>query len=75
MLKKLLKPLASINDWKISILKNRFLHCAGGYRSMIAASILQARGFRNFKEIEGGFNAIAKTELPKTDFVCQTKIL
>jgi hypothetical protein len=40
---------------------------------MIAASILQARGFRNFKEIEGGFNA--KTELPKTDFVCQTKIL
>jgi rhodanese-related sulfurtransferase len=41
---------------------------------MIAASILQARGFRNFKEIEGGFNAIAKTEL-KTDFVCQTKIL
>jgi hypothetical protein len=40
---------------------------------MIAASILQARGFRNFKEIEGGFNAIAKTELPKTDFVCQTK--
>jgi hypothetical protein len=41
---------------------------------MIAASILQARGFRNFKEKEG-FNAIAKTELPKTDFVCQTKIL
>jgi rhodanese-related sulfurtransferase len=76
MLKKLCKPLASINDGsKISILKNRFLHCAGGYRSMIAASILQARGFRNFKEIEGGFNAIAKTELPKTDFVCQTKIL
>jgi hypothetical protein len=36
---------------------------------------IQARGFRNFKEIEGGFNAIAKTELPKTDFVCQTKIL
>jgi hypothetical protein len=34
---------------------------------------IQARGFRNFKEIEGGFNAIAKTELPKTDFVCQSK--
>jgi hypothetical protein len=41
---------------------------------MIAASILQARGFRNFKERKV-FNAIAKTELPKTDFVCQTKIL
>jgi hydroxyacylglutathione hydrolase len=71
------KPLASINDWIKDIDPNEpfFLHCAGGYRSMIAASILQARGFRNFKEIEGGFNTIAKTELPKTDFVCQTKIL
>jgi glyoxylase-like metal-dependent hydrolase (beta-lactamase superfamily II)/rhodanese-related sulfurtransferase len=71
------KPLASINDWikDIDPKEPFFLHCAGGYRSMIAASILQARGFRNFKEIEGGFNAIAKTELPKTDFVCQTKIL
>jgi hydroxyacylglutathione hydrolase len=71
------KPLASINDWikDIDPKEPFFLHCAGGYRSMIAASILQARGFRNFKEIEGGFNAIAKTELPKTDFVCQSKIL
>jgi glyoxylase-like metal-dependent hydrolase (beta-lactamase superfamily II)/rhodanese-related sulfurtransferase len=70
------KPLASINDWikDIDPKEPFFLHCAGGYRSMIAASILQARGFRNFKEIEGGFNAIAKTELPKTDFVCQSKI-
>ncbi|MEZ7497738.1 MBL fold metallo-hydrolase [Flavobacterium sp. Arc3] len=71
------KPLSSINDWikDIDPKEPFFLHCAGGYRSMIAASILQARGFRNFKEIEGGFNAIAKTELPKTDFVCQSKIL
>jgi hydroxyacylglutathione hydrolase len=71
------KPLASINDWikDIDPKEPFFLHCAGGYRSMIAASILQARGFRNFKEIEGGFNAIAKTELPKTDFMCQSKIL
>jgi rhodanese-related sulfurtransferase len=36
-----------------------FIHCAG-YRSMMAASILQARGYRNFSEIEGGYNAIAK---------------
>ena len=50
------------------------VYCAGGYRSMIAASILQARGFRNFSEIEGGFNAIAKTDVPRTDFVCQSKI-
>ena len=42
---------------------------------MIAASILQARGFRNFTEIEGGFGAISKTEIPKSDFVCQSKVL
>jgi glyoxylase-like metal-dependent hydrolase (beta-lactamase superfamily II)/rhodanese-related sulfurtransferase len=71
------RPLASINNWieGVDHKESFFLHCAGGYRSMIAASILQARGFRNFKEIEGGFNAIAKTELPKTDFVCQSRVL
>jgi hydroxyacylglutathione hydrolase len=70
------KPLANINDWIKDINPNEpfFMHCAGGYRSMIAASILQARGFRNFSEIEGGFNAIAKTDVPRTDFVCQSKI-
>jgi hydroxyacylglutathione hydrolase len=70
------KPLANINDWikEINPKEHFFLHCAGGYRSMIAASILQARGFRNFTEIEGGFNAIAKTDVPRTDFVCQSKM-
>lgn len=72
------KPLAYINDWLSSINNNQhfFLHCAGGYRSMIAASILQARGYRNFSEIEGGFNAIKRTEkIPTTDYVCQSKTL
>jgi hydroxyacylglutathione hydrolase len=71
------RPLANINHWikNIDPKEPFFLHCAGGYRSMIAASILQARGFRNFSEIEGGFNAIAKTNIPKTDFVCQSKVL
>jgi rhodanese-related sulfurtransferase len=70
------KPLASINDWinKIDPQKHFFLHCAGGYRSMIAASILQARGYRNFTEVAGGFNAIARTNVPKSDFVCQSKL-
>lgn len=70
------KPLANINDWikDIDPKEHFFMHCAGGYRSMIAASILQARGFRNFSEIEGGFSAIAKTDIPRTDFVCQSKI-
>ena len=71
------KPLAYINDWINSIDPHQhfFLHCAGGYRSMIAASLLQARGYRNFSEVSGGFNAIAKTEVPTTDFVCQSKML
>jgi glyoxylase-like metal-dependent hydrolase (beta-lactamase superfamily II)/rhodanese-related sulfurtransferase len=71
------KPLAYINTWikDINPKETFYLHCAGGYRSMIAASILQARGYRNFKEVEGGFNAIAKTNVRRTDFVCQSKIL
>lgn len=71
------KPLAYINDWikDLNPQAHFYLHCAGGYRSMIAASILQARGYRNFTEVEGGFNAIAKTEIPKTNFVCQSKIV
>ena len=71
------KPLSLINDWikDIDPKEPFFLHCQGGYRSMMAASILQARGFRNFKEVEGGFNAIAPTSIPKTDFVCQSKTL
>ena len=70
------KPLAYINDWVNDIDPKQpfYLHCAGGYRSMIAASILQARGYRNFIEIESGFKAIAETQIPKTDFVCQSKV-
>jgi len=70
------RPLAYINDWvkDVNPQEHFYLHCAGGYRSMMAASILQARGYRNFTEIDGGFNAIAKTgAVPKTDFVCQSK--
>ncbi|AZA51809.1 MBL fold metallo-hydrolase [Chryseobacterium sp. G0201] len=71
------KPLAYINEWisHIESTEHFYLHCAGGYRSMMAASILQARGFRNFTEIEGGFNAILQTGVPKSDFVCQSKML
>lgn len=71
------RPLAQINDWikDVNPDEHFLLHCAGGYRSMIAASILQARGYRNFSEVDGGYNAIAKTEVPKTDFVCQSKVL
>jgi len=71
------KPLAFINDWikDIDQKQHFYLHCAGGYRSMIAGSILQARGYRNFTEVEGGFKAIAETPVPRTNFICQSKML
>ncbi|KGN83502.1 rhodanese-like domain-containing protein [Porphyromonas sp. COT-290 OH860] len=70
------RPLAYINDWISDLPRDRhfYLHCAGGYRSMIAASILQARGYRSFTDIEGGFGAIAQTDVPKTDYVCQSRV-
>ena len=70
------KPLDNINDWFMAINDQEpfYIHCAGGYRSMIAASILKARGIHNFKEVDGGFAAISKTEVAKTDFVCQSKL-
>lgn len=72
------KPLAYINDWvgAIDNSEHFYIHCAGGYRSMIAASILQSRGYRNFTEVQGGFNEIKKFEkVPTSNFVCQTKTL
>ncbi|MDQ0476719.1 hydroxyacylglutathione hydrolase [Chryseobacterium sp. MDT2-18] len=71
------RPLVDINEWASTLDKEAhfFLHCAGGYRSMIAASILNSRGIRNFTEIEGGFNKIKETDVPKSNFVCQSKTL
>ena len=71
------RPLVDINEWASTLNNDEhfFLHCAGGYRSMIAASILNSRGIRNFSEIEGGFNAIKQTSVPKSNFVCQSKTL
>jgi hydroxyacylglutathione hydrolase len=71
------RPLSEINIWMkdINPKEHFYMHCQSGYRSMIAASILQARGYRNFTEIEGGFVSISKLNIPKTDFVCQSKIL
>ncbi len=69
-------PLAYINDWinDIDDSEHFYIHCAGGYRSMMAGSILNSRGIRNFTEIAGGYGAIAKTDLPKTDFVCPSTL-
>jgi len=47
-----------------------YIHCAGGYRSMIAASILKARGFNKLIDVQGGYKAIAETSIPRTSAVC-----
>lgn len=50
--------------------KTTYLHCAGGYRSMIAASILKARGFHNMIDVIGGFGQIKNTGLPIVSQEC-----
>lgn len=70
-------PLDYINGSKIHELKREqtyYLHCAGGYRSVIMASILKARGFHNLINIEGGWDALRETTIPKTDYNCPTKM-
>ncbi|WP_298510283.1 MBL fold metallo-hydrolase [uncultured Kordia sp.] len=51
-----------------------YVHCAGGYRSVIAASILKSRGIHNLINIEGGFKAIKETTIPISEFVCPSSL-
>jgi len=59
---------------KVDKNKTYYVHCAGGYRSVIAASILKARGFNNLIDVAGGFGAIKKTDIPTTDFICPSTL-
>jgi hydroxyacylglutathione hydrolase len=70
-------PLNRINEHLAEFPKDRpfILHCAGGYRSMIAASILKARGWNDFVDVEGGFGAIKNTDVARTEYVCPTTLL
>ncbi|MFN6085487.1 MAG: MBL fold metallo-hydrolase [Fluviicola sp.] len=52
---------------------NYHIHCAGGYRSVIAISLLKQNGFTQLIDIAGGFAAIKKAGIPTTDFVCSSK--
>jgi hydroxyacylglutathione hydrolase len=54
--------------------ETNYLYCGGGYRSMVAASILKARGFDNIIDVAGGYAAIAQTDITVSDFVCQSKL-
>jgi hydroxyacylglutathione hydrolase len=70
-------PLNEINEHLSEIPKDKsfVLHCAGGYRSMIAASILKQRGWNNFVDVRGGFQEIANTNISKSAYVCPTTML
>lgn len=70
-------PLNQINNHLAEFPKNKpfILHCAGGYRSMIAASILKQRGWDNFVDVIGGFKEISEAGVAKTDYVCPSTLL
>ena len=70
-------PLNEINQHLAEIPKDKpfLLHCAGGYRSMIASSILKQRGWSNFADIAGGFDEMKETSLQKSEYICPTTLL
>lgn len=71
-----LAPLDYINDHLSEFPEKEtfYVHCAGGYRSMIASSILKSRGIHNLVDVAGGFADIKKAGIPVTDYVCPTTL-
>jgi glyoxylase-like metal-dependent hydrolase (beta-lactamase superfamily II)/rhodanese-related sulfurtransferase len=70
-------PLNSIYE-NLSIFpkdKKFILYCAGGYRSMIATSILKQLGYDGFADVTGGYTEIAKTNVPRTEYICPVSLL
>lgn len=69
-------PLSEINNHleEFSNEEQAYIHCAGGYRSMIAASILKSRGIHHIIDIRGGFKAIKDAGVPVSAFVCPSKL-
>ncbi|MHA7943535.1 MBL fold metallo-hydrolase [Formosa sp. 3Alg 14/1] len=68
--------LEFINEHLSEIPKDEpfYVHCAGGYRSVIAASILKSRGFHNLIDVAGGMKAIREAGIPLTNFVCPSTL-
>jgi hydroxyacylglutathione hydrolase len=69
-------PLDFINQHLAEVPKEEtfYVHCAGGYRSVIWASILKARGYHNIINIEKGMSGIRETNIPLTKFVCPSTL-
>ena len=65
-------PLDSINSNFAAVPKNEtfYLHCAGGYRSVIMASILKSRGYHNLINVEKGISGIRSAGVALTQFIC-----
>jgi glyoxylase-like metal-dependent hydrolase (beta-lactamase superfamily II)/rhodanese-related sulfurtransferase len=70
-------PLNEMNNHLSEFPKDKsfVIHCAGGYRSMLASSMLKQRGWTNFVDVRGGFGQIKDTDTPKTDYICPTTLL
>jgi rhodanese-related sulfurtransferase len=71
-------PLDYINDSMLLIDKNKqyFVHCAGGYRSVIFISILKARGYDNLIDVKGGFKSLKESGLFEvSEYVCPSTML
>lgn len=71
-------PLDTINDAMAALdkYKTYYVHCAGGYRSMVFTSILRARGYDKLIDVQGGFKAIKESgRFPVTDYVCPSTLL
>ncbi|MGL1900610.1 MAG: MBL fold metallo-hydrolase [Fibrobacterales bacterium] len=60
---------------EIDTQKTIYVHCAGGYRSMIGVSMLKARGYHNLINVNGGFNSIMGAGVPVTAYVCPSTIV
>ena len=69
-------PLSEINNHLAELPSDNdfFIHCAGGYRSMIASSILKSRGIHNMIDVAGGFKVIKEVGIETSDFVCPTTL-
>ena len=69
-------PLDFINSSMAEFPKDEtfYLHCKGGYRSVIASSILKSRGYHNLVDIQGGFDAIQNAGFTLTDYVCPSTL-
>lgn len=69
-------PLDYMNDHMDTLDKNKtyYVHCAGGYRSVIAISLLMKNGYTHLIDIEGGFGALKDTMVPKTAYVCPSTL-